>query len=77
VAVATPAEVSAPAPERNRLTGKIVALRALGALVAVEIDVGFPLKAYLLGPQVRAMKLGAGDAVTVEIAGDAIHVMTD
>lgn len=80
VSIAAPAEARAPAPEsepaRNRLDGKILGLRALGALVAIEIDCGLPLKAYLLGPQARAMKLGAGDAVTVEIAGDAIHVMT-
>ncbi len=67
----------APMPERNRLDGKIVGLRALGPLVTVEIDAGFPLKAYLLGPQARAMDLGVGNPVAVEIAMDAIHLMTE
>lgn len=70
-------DARAPSPGRNRLAAKIVGLRALGALVTVEIDAGFLLKAYLLAPQARAMKLGAGDEVTVEIATDAIHVMAD
>ncbi len=77
VSLAAPADAGAPAPERNRLDGKIVGVRTLGALVAVEVDAGFALKAYLLGPQARAMQLGAGDAVTVEIAADALHVMAE
>jgi molybdate/tungstate transport system ATP-binding protein len=77
VSIAAPADAHAPAPERNRLEGKIVGLRALGPLVTVEIDAGFPLKAYLLGPQARVMNLGAGDAVIVEIAVDAVHIMPD
>ena len=65
------------APSVNRLDGKITALRERGPLVAIEIDAGLPLHAYLLAPQARAMQLGAGTAVTVEVAPDAIHVMTD
>ncbi|MGC1326572.1 MAG: ABC transporter ATP-binding protein [Xanthobacteraceae bacterium] len=78
VTIAAPADARAPAPdpERNRLDGKITGLHALGPLVTIEIDAGFPLKAYLLGPQARAMKLGVGDSVTAEIATDAIHLMT-
>ncbi len=77
VTIGAPTDARAPAPERNRLDGKITGLRTLGALVAVEIDAGFPLKAYLLAPQARAMNLRPGDAVAVEIAADAIHVMAD
>ena len=70
-------DARAPSPGRNRLAAKIVGLRALGALVTVEIDAGFLLKAYLLGPQARAMKLGVGDAVMVQFAVDALHIMTE
>jgi ABC-type Fe3+/spermidine/putrescine transport system ATPase subunit len=73
----TIAVAAGAAPSVNRPDGKITALRERGPLVAIEIDAGFPLHAYLLAPQARAMQLGAGTAVTVEIAPDAIHVMTD
>ena len=77
VAIASPAEARTSLPGRNRLNGKIVGLRSLGALVSLEIDAGFPLKSYLLGPQARAMNLGVGDRVVAQIAEDAIHLMPD
>ena len=77
VSIAVPSGSGAPGAGRNRLAGKIVGLRALGPLVTVEIDAGLALKAYLLGPQVRAMNLGVGDRVVAEIAEDAIHLMAD
>ena len=77
VSIAVPSGGGAPGAGRNRLAGKIVGLRALGPLVTVEIDAGLALKAYLLGPQVRAMNLGVGDRVVAEIAEDAIHLMAD
>lgn len=64
-------------PEVNRLDGRVKSLRNLNPLVAVEIDCGFPLKAYLLAPQARAMNIDVGKSVTVQIAADAIHVMPD
>ena len=63
--------------EINRLDGAVTELRALGPLTVVEIDCGFPLKAYLLARQARALRLRTGDAVTAAIAPDAIHVMTE
>lgn len=67
----------APAPNLNRLEGKVIGLRALGPLVTVEIDCGFRLNAYLLTPQARAINLGVGNAVALEIAVDAVHAMND
>lgn len=67
----------APPPGSNRLLGCVTALRSAGPLVILAIDCGFPLKACLLAPQVRQMKLGIGSAVSVAVAADAIHVMTD
>lgn len=61
----------------NRLNGRLKGLRALGPLLAVEIDCGFTLKAYLLGPQASAMNLAIGNPVSVEIMAGAIHVMAD
>jgi len=77
VTVRSSSDGDAAALDVNRLEGKISGLRALGPLVTVEIDVGFALKAYLLGPQARAMALGLGKPVAVEIAVNAIHVMTE
>lgn len=77
VSIASSGLSHAPAPDINRLEGKVVGLGAVGPLVTVEIDCGFPLKSYALAPQLRAMALGIGDAVAVEIAPDAVHVMTD
>jgi molybdate/tungstate transport system ATP-binding protein len=68
---------AAPLPGFNRLDGKIVALRHLSPLVKVEIDCGFPLKAYVLAPQAREMNLGLGHPIAVQIAAEAVHVMPD
>ena len=61
----------------NRIEGRVAGLSAVGPLVTVQVDCGFPLKAYLLAPQVRAMNLGDGSGVTLEIAAQAIHMMTE
>jgi len=65
------------APDVNRLDGAVTALRELGPLTTIEIDCGFALKAYLLAPQARALRLGVGDGVTAHIAPTAIHVMVE
>jgi hypothetical protein len=52
-------------------------VRTLGPLVTIDIDCGFPIKAYLLGPQARALNLGTGMGVTVSITTDAIQIMTE
>lgn len=71
------APCSAPLPQReiNRFEGRITAVRSVGPLATLAVDCGFPLKAYLLGPQARVMHVGVGSAVTVEIAAASIHVM--
>lgn len=61
----------------NRLPGRIVELRRTGPLLIATLDCGFPLKAYLLGPQVQKMGLARGSPITAEIAPEAIHVMVD
>ncbi|MGH6677053.1 MAG: ABC transporter ATP-binding protein, partial [Xanthobacteraceae bacterium] len=59
---------SVNSPGINRFAGHITSLRSEGALIALTIDCGAPLKAYLLAPQARGMNLGQGSAMTVEIA---------
>lgn len=61
----------------NRLDGRVVSLHNLGPLTMVECDSGFSLKGYLLVPQARAMNIGVGRKVAIEIAANAIHVMPD
>lgn len=61
----------------NQFEGRVIGLHALGPLLAIHIDCGFPLKAYLLGPQARAMNIYVGGLFTIEIAADAIHIMTN
>ena len=68
---------SPPTSGTNRLRGRILELRRNGPLAIATIDCGFPLKAYLLGPQVQKMGVETGSPVTAEIAPEAIHVMTD
>ncbi|MGH7248677.1 MAG: ABC transporter ATP-binding protein, partial [Pseudomonadota bacterium] len=56
----------------NRLEGRVTGLRIVGPLVTVEIDCGFPLRAYLFVRQVRAMDLSDGTLVAVEIPPEAV-----
>jgi molybdate/tungstate transport system ATP-binding protein len=64
-------------PLINQIEGRITGLRTLGPLVTIDIDCGFPIKAYLLAPQAKALDLGNGKGVTVSIAADATQVMTE
>ena len=68
---------AATPPGVNRLDGRVVGRRVMGPLVAIRIDCGFPLNAYLLVPQARAIDLADGSPVAVGIAADAIHIMTE
>lgn len=77
-AVVYPPQTGLQAPPTvNRLDGRVTGLRRDGPLITLSIDCGFPLKAYLLGPQARVSNLGPGSLVAVEIAPETIHVMTD
>ena len=62
-------------PAINQLAGRVISVRNLGPLATVDIDCGFPLKAYLLAPQAGAMNFEVGRPIAVEIAPDAIYVM--
>lgn len=72
-----PDGVRTPTPGNNRFSARVTGVRAMGALAMAEVDCGFALKAYLLARDMRATNLSAGDAVEIEIAPQAIHVMAD
>jgi ABC-type Fe3+/spermidine/putrescine transport system ATPase subunit len=59
----------------NRLDARIVATGGSGPLCTVELDCGFPLRAYVMARQVRAMNLVPEGRVTVEIAAAAVRVL--
>lgn len=78
VTLCAPPDPGPPRPPGvNVLHGRVSGLRKLGPLVTVEIECGFPLRAYLLRPQAELMRIGTGRAVAVAIAADAIHVTAD
>ncbi|MDR3456301.1 MAG: molybdenum ABC transporter ATP-binding protein [Verrucomicrobiae bacterium] len=60
---------------RNRLLARIVALRAEGALVRVELDAGFPLHAYITRPACAELALREGENITALIKAPAIHLV--
>jgi ABC-type Fe3+/spermidine/putrescine transport system ATPase subunit len=60
----------------NRLEGVVTGVNNARPLVTISLDCGFPLKAYLLAPQLRQLQLGVGSLVAVGIASAAIHLMT-
>jgi len=64
-------------PAINQIEGRVTGLRPLGPLVTIDIDCGFPIKAYLLGPQAQTLDFGIGKGVTVSIAPDASQIMTE
>jgi len=76
-AVCSPHLGGQPTPKANRLEGCVTGFRSEGALITLSIDCGFRLKAYLLGPQVRALNLEIGSMIAVEIAPDKIHPMAE
>jgi hypothetical protein len=64
-------------PSRSRVSARRIGENAIGPLVAVPIDCGFQLKAYLLAPQWHAMELGPDAPVVPEVAPNAIHLMRE
>jgi molybdate/tungstate transport system ATP-binding protein len=64
-------------PGLNRFQARVTSVRALGALATVQLDGGFPLKAYALARETRAMELAAGRDIEVEIPAAAIHLMAE
>ncbi len=75
VTLTVPQSGAATARHTNRLIGRVIGLCHAGPLVTVSIDCGFRLKAYLLAPQLRDLKLEVGDPIAAAIAPESIHLM--
>ncbi len=60
---------------RNRLPARVKDVRALGALVKVDLDCGFPLVAYITIASREEMGIEAGRGVTAVIKATSIHVL--
>ncbi|HLZ06096.1 MAG TPA: ABC transporter ATP-binding protein [Bradyrhizobium sp.] len=68
---------SASAPGVNRFVARVTEVRILGPLATVQIDCGFPLKAYVLAQQARDLELIPGRTVEAEIAPASVRLMFD
>ena len=60
---------------RNRLSARIVSVRAEGALLRVELDAGFPLFALVTRPAGVELALQEGEAVIALIKASSIHLV--
>jgi ABC-type Fe3+/spermidine/putrescine transport system ATPase subunit len=59
----------------SRFSARVTAVRTIGPLVTVQIDCGFPLKAYVLPRQAHDLDLTPGRTIEAEIAAESVHVM--
>lgn len=60
---------------RNRMAARVTDVRALGALVRVDLDCGFPLVAYITLASREEMGIEPGRALTAAVKATSIHVM--
>jgi molybdate transport system ATP-binding protein len=60
---------------RNRLVATVTALHPEGALVRVDLDCGFALRAYVTRSAERDLRLAAGSAVRAVIKAPAVHLV--
>jgi molybdate transport system ATP-binding protein len=72
--VSAPDSASGTSP-RNHLRAVVTALADHGPLVRVDLDVGFPLAAYVTHPTRHDLGLAPGMAVTAVIKAPSIHLI--
>lgn len=60
---------------RNRLAGRVLALRPDGALIRIDLDCGFRLTALVTRPACGELDLREGAAVTAMIKAPAVHLI--
>jgi len=66
---------SGTATQRNRLVGRVTALQALGPLVRVQVDCGFPLESLITTWAREDLALEVGDTVHALIKATAVVVI--
>ncbi len=60
---------------RNALTARVVSVRAGSPLYSVELDAGFPLRAFITRPACEDLKLAPGATVTALVKAPAVHLI--
>lgn len=74
VALAAPDHALSGSP-RNRLPGVVTGLRDEGALVRVDLDVGFALSAYVTRPSLQELDLRLGSRLSAVVKSPAVHLV--
>jgi molybdate transport system ATP-binding protein len=74
VALAAADEATTGSP-RNRLAARVTGLRDEGALVRVDLDVGFALSSYVTRPSVQGLDLRLGATVSAVVKSPAVHLV--
>jgi molybdate transport system ATP-binding protein len=64
-----------PVSPRNHLLATVTSLTAVGAVVRVDLDCGFPLTAYVTRPARDELALVPGRRVTAAIKSPAVHLV--
>ncbi|MFQ5931664.1 MAG: molybdopterin-binding protein, partial [Nitrospiraceae bacterium] len=60
---------------RNRLIGTVRTVTAMGALVKVEVDCGFPLSAIVTRSAVEDLDLVPGMPIAASMKAGAVHLV--
>jgi len=68
-------DVAPASSVRNRLSARILSLRAEDVLVRVELDAGFPLFALITRPAGAELGLREGEIITALIKASVIHLV--
>jgi len=74
VALAAPDDAMTGSP-RNRLPGVVTGLREEGALVRVDLDVGFALSSYVTRPSLQELDLRLGSRLSAVVKSPAVHLV--
>jgi molybdenum ABC transporter ATP-binding protein len=60
---------------RNRLTARVIGVRAGSPLICVELDAGFPLRAFITRSACEELEIAEGTEVVALIKAPAIHLI--
>lgn len=63
------------ASPRNHLPATVIGITSTGPLLRVDLDVGFPLAAYITHPTLDDFHLSAGSRVIAAIKAPAVHLV--
>lgn len=75
VALEVPGHFHHAASPRNRLTGTVAAVTVEGPLCRVEVDVGFPLTAFVTRSTRDELEIASGQVLSAVIKAPALHLV--